>query len=259
MKLKFAVFALATLLCTQIQAAGVTWPSRPVIGVIGASFDSCTAPTVGPLMGIGFAGCSHEALTVKLLKNHQIEQMGFTVQTSAEGGARSYDIPDTNSPGLMTQYNLLKQRMIWFDGKQRLKYLVIDVTNDCLHTIACTENDIHTGLITNVKQVINAAQRDGVTVLLAGYPEWGYLNMPQIGAIFGLPYVIDSSGYATLKHAYETTLRAMPGVYYGDIWAGRFDTVDGLHPTEQRTEDAASDLATLIKNIEMNKRNQLMK
>lgn len=259
MKMKLALFALATLFCTQIQAAGVTWPSRPVIGVIGASFDSCTAPTVSPLMGIGYAGCSHEALTIKLLKNHQIEQMGFTVQTSAEGGARSYDIPNTNSPGLMTQYNLLKQRMMWFDGKQRLKYLVIDVTSDCLHTIACTENNISNELIYNVKQVINAAQYDGVTVVLAGYPEWGYLNMPQIGAIFGLPYVIDSSTYATLKHRYETALKAMPGVYYGNIWSGRFDTVDGLHPTEQSTEDAASDLATLIKNIEMNKRNKLIR
>lgn len=241
---KLFVFAFVVLCNFPVQA--VDWPSRSVIGVIGASYADCDAPLDSPLQGVGYAGCSFEGLAVKLLKHEELDESGFTVQSVALGGGMSYDVPGTGWKGFASQYQHLLARTFWFDGVNRLKYLVISIPNDCLHSVPCTEQDMLDGLIANIKQVAASAHAAGTTVIVNGYPRWEDLDLAIIAGVFGLSNVIDEAGYNTLSALHEQELSGLPGVLYLRPWDEMFVTIDGLHPVDASVRNAARHIADAI-------------
>lgn len=234
------------------QAADYQWPTNPVIGVLGASFADCSLPMNTPLMGIGYAGCSYEALEKKLSKHRELDEMGFTVQSTAQAGSRSHDVEGTGWLGYSSQLQQLNMTTFWFDGVQRLKYLVITIANDCLHSIACSENDMQ-AYVDNIKAAVTTATDSGVTVIINGLPEWEGLDLPAAAVAFGLTNLIGETDYRVLQNMHEMQLMALPGVHYVKVWENNFDTIDGLHPTVASQVEAADRIARVIKDIEKGK------
>lgn len=253
--IKILGFSAALLACTALssaQAFEYQWPTNPVIGVVGASFADCSLPMNTPLMGVGFAGCSYEALEKKLTKHHELNKMGFSVQSAAQAGSRSHDVPGTGWLGYTSQVGQLNMTTFWFDGVQRLKYLVVSIPNDCLHSLPCTVMDMQ-DTIDRVKSATNMATGMGATVLINGYPEWADLDLHAASMVFGLTNLIDEADYLTFTKMHRDQLSVMPGVVYVDAWQDNFSTVDGLHPTVENQVEAADRIARIIKDLEKGK------
>jgi hypothetical protein len=245
-----SLFCFLFLSVVSLPNHAVEWPTTPVVGVIGASFADCDAPLDSPLLGVGYIGCSYEALAPKLLKHHTLDKLGITVQSVALGGAVSYDVPGTGWKGFVSQYNHLVARTSWLDGVPRLKYLLISIPNDCLHTTPCTEQDMTDVLIANVKQVVASATQAGTTVFINGYPKWEDLDLNTVAVIFGLSNIISESDYLTLRSLHEQELSGLTGVHYLKPWEEQFVTIDGLHPDDDSVLHAADVIAREIKELE---------
>ncbi len=244
---------LFSVCSTNVMAFEYQWPTNPVIGVIGASYADCSLPLNTPLAGVGYAGCSYEALEKKLTKNHIIDKMGMTVQSAAQAGSYSYDVAGTDWKGSSSQLHELMMRTFWFfDTEQRLQYLVVSIPNDCLHSIPCAESDMQS-YIDNIKQAVTTATSAGITVIVNGYPEWEGMDLNAAGVAFGLTNLIDEANYKKLSQMHEEQLSAMSGVVYMKVWKDNFATIDGLHPLPANQMEAADRIARMIKDIEKGK------
>lgn len=234
----------------SFNANAVDWPKDPVVGVVGASFASCEAPTNSPLFGIGLAGCSFEGLDVALTRNRSLEAHGYTVQNKAAGGSYSYDVPGTGWQGYSSQFNELITRTAWpFDGENRLKVLVVSIMNDCLHSVLCTAQEMEDGLIANILTLVNQAEAAGVPVLVNGYPDWEDLDLTLAAQTYGLPATISEGDYRYLQALHKYKLSGHPNVTYVEAWQGNFSTIDGLHPDKRSVRAAAKKIARKIHKL----------
>ena len=248
MKLTKSILALATAITISGSAFAqtVTFPTNPVIGVLGASFSTCQAPKNSPLAGVGLAGCSYEGIYESLIKDNKIVKNDYRVETTALGGGYSYDVPQTGWTGLATQYADMKARTSWFDGIQRLKAIVISTVNDCLHTNPCTRAEMESVLIQNTQNVINTALSQNVDVYVVGYPEWSDLNFTLAAQVYGLTNTIGQADYNYLKTKYKNVISAIPGVVFLNSWKNNFSSFDGLHPSAQNTRKTAKEIGKLV-------------
>jgi len=233
----------------------VEWPSKRIVGVIGASKGSCQAPVNSPLGGIGYAGCSYEALDISLTKRENLDEEGFSVQNTAQGGARSYDIIGTGWKGYMSQYNELYARTTWpFDGNNRLSYVVVSTVNDCLHSIVCSRAEMESILIQNIVNVANLAQTQGVKLVVNGYANWADLDLQRAAQIFGLVNIISESDFEFMRTKYKETLSAHSNVIFLEPWDNNFHSIDGLHPIQEDVKKAAKIISKkIVKDWESDK------
>lgn len=242
------ILALVLFAGSPVLADEVSWPTKPIVGVIGASYVTSHPPVGSPVNGVALAGGSFEGLYKKLLRNNLLEAWDFSVETTALAGTRSYDIPGTSYIGYLTQYNELANRTSWFfDDVSRLQYLVISISNDCLHSVACGAAG-QNALIENVKEVVTAANSDGVHVIINGYPSWDSLNLDLTSQYFGLTNIISADEYAQLKQLHKQELSGLDGVTYIEPWED-IETIDGLHPQDDDVRSAAKMIShAIIKN-----------
>ena len=176
--------------------------------------------------------------------------MGYTVQSAAQAGSRSHDVPGTGWLGYSSQLHQLNMTTTWFDGVQRMKYLVVGIPNDCVHSIPCTVNDMQV-TIDNLKLAVNSATQAGVTVMVNAYPDWQDMDLHAAGMAFGLTNIISEGDYAVLIQMHRDQISAMPGVVYVDAWKGNFTTVDGLHPKDVNQVEAAKRIVKIIEELEV--------
>jgi len=241
-----ALFVLILAFC-GLYGQEPQWPQDRVIGVIGASFESCEIPLDTPFNGMGLAGCSYTSLTDALKNNHDLTKMGFKIRHTAQAGAYSYDVPNTGWLGMDAQYLKLKKMTYWaWDKSSRLDYLVIGLTNDCLHSTPCDKSGIQR-LIDNKKQVVLQAQKEGIKVIVLNYPEWHTLDLDISARIFGFKYIIDEAGYHSLRSAYDGAFNTLPGIAYLTVWNNKTKMIiDGLHPDEKSQHSASDDISDVI-------------
>lgn len=244
---KLSLLAFCGILVGAVQAQEVSWPKAPVVGVVGGSFGSCQAPIDSPLLGAGLAGCSYESLDVALLRNQRLERHGFTVQSTAQGGARSYDVAGTGWLGYAGQYQQLYARTTWpLDGINRLKYVVVSLPNDCLHSIPCSEQDIDNMLLHNIVALADNAATQNVKLIVNAYPAWEDLNLSLTAEQYGLVNMMEEDDYNYLKARHKQVLSAHPNIIYLDVWRHNFDPIDGLHPSKANMRKAAKRITQAI-------------
>lgn len=238
---------VACWLAVAADAQEVEWPTTRVVGLIGASFGSCQAPLDSPLLGIGLSGCSFEGLDIALTRNRALEAHNFTVQSTAAGGAYSYDVPGTGWQGYASQYETIYTRSAWpFDGHNRMRYVVVSIANDCLHSVPCSFTEIENILIQNVITLANLADTHGVRVVVNGYPSWSDLDLAKAAQLFGLTWTIAEADYDRLSTRHRQVLSAHPNVIYLNVWNNNFVSIDGLHPNKQSVTKAAHRIARAV-------------
>lgn len=247
MKIKWML--VVWLLAVAARAQEVEWPTTQVVGLVGASFGSCQAPVDSPLLGVGLAGCSFEGLDIALARNRFLEAHNFTVQSAAAGGAYSYDVPGTGWQGYASQYASIYTRSAWpFDGENRLRYVVVSIANDCLHSVPCSLSDIDNTLIQNVIALADLADSQGVSVIVNGYPSWSDLDLLRAAQIYGLTWTIAEADYELLSTRHRQVLSAHPNVLYLSVWNDNFVSIDGLHPNKDSVTNAARRIARTVIN-----------
>lgn len=226
---------------------------NPVVGLIGASFvDPLTPyPNAGGLTCLN--GCSYRGLSDHLIGTVIREKKGIAYQSAAQAGAISAGTSDYYSV-LGQATKLYEHHANWNGDSSRLKAVVFDIFNDCLHNLygpLCTEHDIKDGVVANVKEAVDYLQARGVKVYLNKYVAYEDLDLPAMQAAFSnlIPGFTAASPeqYDLLKTTYEAELSAIDGVSLLDTWKNFNHVGDGLHPDHKTKRKAAKYVTRTLK------------
>lgn len=236
--------------------------------VIGASYANGSTPYnngAAPLGGISVGFGSYlslgQALTRALLLPGYVINEGqagagtFAHPACAPGAA-------TCGPGAWDSYMTMLNRALSRVPQPptfttfNAKYVVVTISNDCLHSDAfgvpqssatpCTLAQMNQ-TADRLVAVGNAALAAGLTPIFDVYPKYEKLDLPSFGAQFGLNWVIGQADYNTLRSLVRSRLTAeLPNAIVLDIWKDFEHLSDGIHPTPETSRRAAAIIAAEI-------------
>lgn len=254
---------------TQVMANQAD-TKKPLL-VIGASYADGRTPfndaLVAPLGGISVGLGSYLSLGNALIKNPRLA--GYVIN-EAQAGATSFDRlgcnPDPScTSGVWQGYDkqLTKAAARVSIPNTNIisaKYVVITMANDCLHSDAfgVPQDQTHPCSLTEmnsyVDRLVHLGQRAlsmGLTPIYDIYPSYNSLNLPFARQAFGLNWIIDQTGYQTLRDLHRTRIKAeLPNAVVLDMWADFEHGGDGLHPNDKTTRKAAEKIAKYISHAQ---------
>ena len=229
--------------------------------VIGASYSEGKTPFnngIAPLGGVSVGFGSYLSLGQALTRTEGLP--GYVINEAQAGSgtfARLACAPGATTCGpagwdsYATQFQHALARVATPPSftQYNAKYVVITVSNDCLHSDAF-------GVPQSQAQPCSAAQMNqtadrlvalgndalahGITPIYDVYPSYQRLDLPLFQSLFGLAWVIGEADYNTLRTLVSTRLRAeLPSALVLDIWKDFVHIGDGLHPTPETAGKAA--------------------
>jgi hypothetical protein len=160
----------------------------------------------------------------------------------------------------MTELQQALKRVALPTGGYNAKYVVITISNDCLHAGAmgvpqpistpCTVDDMN-GTVDRLVQLGNFALSKGITPIFDIYPKYEDLDLALFKSAYGVAWVIDEQSYNTLRDLVHSRLAAeLPGAIQLDIWREFTHLGDGLHPNPATARKAAHLLATHLRQLD---------
>lgn len=267
MKLKQWVGLAACALACHTAVAKDRASQLPLL-VIGASYSEGKTPFdngVAPLGGISVGLGSYLSLGQALTRTHALP--GYVVNEAQAGGgtfARLYCAPGAPSCGparwdsYQTQFHKALARVAQPPGfnTYNAKYVVITMSNDCLHADAF-------GIPQNLSQPCTAAQMNqtvdrlvalgqdavsrGITPIYDVYPRYERLDLPLFRSLFGVAWVIGEADYKQLRHLARMRVTAeVSKAIVVDMWKDFEHIGDGIHPSPETTRRAARIVAEEI-------------
>ncbi|MFT4926945.1 MAG: hypothetical protein ACI8WB_003045 [Phenylobacterium sp.] len=264
---KFIGLSLSLLVSAMSTVAVAEEP----ILVIGASYadgstpfnDNLDAPLGGTSVGLGsYLSLGNALARERSLSGHVINE--------AQGGATTFDrqacnpscTPDVMWQGYDKQFTKALARVTVRDPGTgditilNSKYVVITLSNDCLHSDAfgipqnqtqqCTADDIND----HVDRLVALGQRildTGLTPIYLDAPTYDDLDLPLAESLFGLEWMIDQPTYEALGTVRHDRIEVeLPEAVQLNAWKGFEHMGDGLHPTDKSTRKAAKRIARFI-------------
>lgn len=237
---------------------------KPIL-MIGASLTNGALPyttdTQAPLGGgkvnIGEYVSLGDAILMNPLSNHHVVNEGQSGATTFE---RFY-CPLPNTPcgpakwnSYLTQLQRALSRVAIIDPETfsvvgfNAKYVVIDLANDCIHSLAfnvpqneaefCTPQDID-AVIDRYVEVGNQVLQYGLTPVYTSYPDFSILELDLLLSQ-GIMWVTDENTFNALRDTHASRIASeVPGAVIVDAWEGLQHIGDGLHPDERSAKIAA--------------------
>jgi hypothetical protein len=241
--------------------------------VIGASYSDARTPFhngIAPQGGRAVNFGSYLSLGEALTRNALLP--GYVIN-EAQAGAGTFPRPQC-PPGAatcsaaawdsyMTEFKQALARVALpaaAGGGYNAKYVVITISNDCLHAGAmgvpqptstpCSYSDMN-GTVNRLIELGNFAISKGITPIFDMYPKYEDLDLELFKTSSGVAWVIDEQGYNTLRDLVHSRLAAeLPGAIQLDIWKDFSSIGDGLHPDPHTAKKAAQIIATELKNLD---------
>ena len=261
--LLFAWLGLASVAAAQPAAAQL-----PLI-VIGASYAEGTTPFnngVAPLGGIAVSFGSYRSLGAALARQ---PSMPGHVINEAQAGASTFARlacgPTQCGPAGWDSYETQLTRALTrvtnpftVPATVNAKYVVVTMANDCLHSDAAGLPQLQTApcsyqqldeVAARLVQVGQRALSAGLTPIFDVYPPYDRLDMLLFRQLFGLTWVIRPEAYNHLRNRSFEALSALPGAVVLDIWQGFKHRGDGLHPTDETSDQAAQRIAEKVQAL----------
>ncbi|MES2262240.1 MAG: SGNH/GDSL hydrolase family protein [Pseudomonadota bacterium] len=247
-------------------------PSQLPLLLIGASytegktpFNNGIAPQNGRAVGYG----SYLSLGQALTREQQLP--GYIIN-EAEAGAGTFtrfQCPPGSATctaavwdSYMTQFERALKRVALPPTftSYNAKYVVITISNDCLHagamgvpqpqSMPCTLNDMH-ATVDRLVALGNFAISKGITPIFDEYPKYEDLDLALFHTSSGVQWVIGEPDYNMLKDLVHSRLAAeLPGAIQLDIWKDFTHFGDGLHPNPDTAQKAAKALAKQLKKLD---------
>ena len=271
---KWIIFAVG-LLCLQKSFAADAASQLPLL-VIGASysegkppFDNGIAPLGGSAVGFG----SYVSLAEALTRNEELP--GFVINEAQAGAgtfARHVCPPGAAVCGAagwdsyQTQFQKALTRVALPPGftQYNAKYVVITMSNDCLHSGAmgvpqpqaqpCTYAQMNDA-VDRLVALGNFALSKGITPVYDVYPRYENLDLNLFRSLYGQQWVIGAQGYNTLRSLTQSRLKAeLPGALVLDIWKDFTHIGDGIHPDYKTAKNAARIIARQLKALDYGRR-----
>jgi hypothetical protein len=267
MKLKqWAGLALCVAACHAAMAKDKA--SQLPLLVVGASYAEGKTPFnngIAPLGGISVGFGSYLSLGQALTRTNPLP--GYVIN-EAQGGAgtfaRPYCAPGAPACGpagwesYQTQFQKALARVAQPPSfnTYNARYVVITMSNDCLHADAF-------GIPQNQSQPCTAAQMNqtvdrlvalgqdavahGLTPIYDVMPRYEKLDLPLFRSLFGLAWVIGEADYNQLRQLGRTRIGAeVPKAVVVDMWKDFVHMGDGIHPTPETAKRAARIVADEI-------------
>jgi len=243
---------------------------EPAIIVIGASLSSGDLPLndagQGVLGGISIGLGSYLNLGHALIKNSQLP--GYVIN-EAQAGATTFDRTHCTPEGecyenLWLSFDHQLDRALarvgvpGVPGVYNAKYVVITLSNDCLHAnafgipqeeaVPCTFDEFQASVDRQIalgQRILNL----GMTPIFDEAMSIEKLDLATAGAVSGLLWMMDDASYVELNTLRSQRIRAeLPGAVLLNIWGGEFETIDGIHPTDKSARKAATVIAKFVTN-----------
>lgn len=202
----------------------IEWPNDPVVILCGAS-QSNDVPPEGLILPNGikatrFSGGSHTTTGKALIK------LDVQVANEAQAGAYSFDIPDIQSRGYLTQLDRGLSSTYWLDGDHSVA-VVFDQMNDLLHSQPFSLQGVQ-DYINNLDSAVIKALSAGKKVVVLQLMPFEYLDIARAVAPYGITEVISAENYAILVEEHTQAFGNNPDIIYLDSYK-KMETVDGLH------------------------------
>lgn len=242
----------------------------PVL-VIGASFANGDTPIndnlEGPLGGISVGFGTYQSLGDALIRNPQLS--GYVIN-EAQAGATTFTRTACNPvcneniqwQGYDVQLTKALKRVSFPPaGIMTAKYVVVSISNDCLHSDAfgidmaqtqpCNEqqmNEHADRMVALGKQAVDA----GLTPIFLKSPDYSAYDMVKFQAVAGLSWVQDQANYEQMAQIRTARIAAeVPQAVQLDVWQDFTPLeADGIHPNAESVKKAAQTIATYIKQNE---------
>lgn len=238
--------------------------------VIGASYSDARTPFhdgIAPQGGRAVNYGSYLSLGAAITRNPQLP--GYVIN-EAQAGAGTFQrlqCPPGSATcsaaywdSFMTELQLALKRVALPTGGYNAKYVMITISNDCLHAGAmgvpqptstqCSYSDMN-DTVDRLIELGNFAISKGITPVFDVYPKYEDLDLNLFKTSSGVAWVIDEQGYNTLRDLVQSRLAAeLPGAIQLDIWKNFTHIGDGLHPNPETAKKAAQVLASALKKLD---------
>lgn len=253
-------------------AAAQPRPSQKPLLIIGASYAEAKTPFANgsaPLGGIAVGLGSYLSLGNALVKNNKLP--GTVINEAQAGGgtfARPFCAADASSCGpagwdsYQTQLERAIARVAIPPSFTQLnaKYVVIVMSNDCLHSDAfgvpqaeaqpCTVADMNASIDRMIAAGQYAVSR-GLTPIFDVLPEYHNLDLELFKNSFGLHWVIGEADFNVYRGLYKTRIpAALPQAVVLNMWKDFVHGGDGIHPDEETSRRAANVIAKKLVQLD---------
>lgn len=242
---------LILLLCLAYNYKAVAdVPDRPIILMIGASFENGKIPfnegTGSPLFGASTNNGNFLDLGGALMWNQQL------VINEAEAGATTFARNGCNpvcGDGYWVSYQTQLERAVlrvYNPATEGInaKYVVIGLSNDCLHadafgiamdqTSQCTFEQLDQ-VVNRLVAVGQFAISYGLIPIYSQYPEDYYVWDMTLLANLGIPWGMSEENFYYLSEQFNTRIPVeVPGAVLVNTWGGNFERIPGdpVHPNK---------------------------
>lgn len=261
--MKTLIFCCSIFLSVCAMATQLS--QKPVIGVIGASYENAESPfndeLSGPLAGFtigqgeGYIDLSSMFERKRALILNEAQAGASTVTTVGctltECGSAFWD-------GFDVQLNrVIARGFNPFTLAQSVDYVVIGLSNRCLHsdsigqpwtqTSGCSQEQLDS-VVSQYVALAQTAIDQNITPVISQWPEYNRLDLLTTKALFGFTWVITEQDYNYLRDNLNSALSSMEAVLYinntwknFELWStDQGDVIDGIHPSPKTIRRAAS-------------------
>lgn len=285
MKKILNVFLGILFISTQAQAdltnEHIASNDKPIL-MIGSSYINSKTRIdddgIGSLGGLAVGFGSYYSLADALIRNHNLN--GLIVNEGNVGAttfdrfscANDYCLSGGKLLGYESQFkNILKRVAIYEPNNPtpisyNAKYIIIGVSNDCMHSDAfgipqsdtkmCTNQDIDES-ISNIIDVANNSLKIGITPLISIPPKYRNLDLKLLKQGLNLSWVIDKKTYKKYRRKLIFRIKDELGKkYILNIWNKFSHRGDGIHPNRKTVEHASKIVVKKLHKLEREKHNE---
>lgn len=242
--------------------------------VIGASYSEAKTPFnngIAPQGGRAVNFGNYLSLGAALTRDHQLPGYVINEAQAGAGTFTRFQCPPgaaTCSAAVWDSFQVQLQRALTrvalpppaAAGTYNAKYVVITISNDCLHaggmgvpqptSVPCTLADMN-ATVDRLVALGNFALSKGLTPIFTSYPKYEDLDFQLFKTSSNVAWVIDEQGYNTLRDLVESRLEAeLPGAIQLDVWKEFTHIGDGLHPDPDSTRKAAHEIAKQLRQLD---------
>lgn len=255
MRLLFLSVTILGMMFGSVSKADET--GKPIL-MLGGSYANGKAPfsegLQSPLFGIAVANGSFLDLGDALIREEKF------VINEAEAGATSFERlgcgPTSCGTAFWesydTQFDRALLRVTDFVNPSlpiNADYVVINISNDCLHpgafsvpfneTTPCSTIELN-AIVDRMLALGQRALDNNLTPSFTSYPAYRDLDFPLFQTQFGFSWVISEADYNFLSDSLKFRITSeLPDALFLEIWEEFEHIGDGIHPDTDSVEDAA--------------------
>ncbi len=256
-KICVCIVLLMTQFSSNLLAEPRARAQEPVL-VIGGSYASGKVPfnegMDSPLFGVSANFGSYTSLSDGLIRR------GYYVVNEGQGGATTFQrlgCDPVCGTGYWDSYETQLQRALARvalpGGGFNAQYVIITLSNDCLHSAAfgVPQSMALPCTLAEVEQAIQRLVDVGATVLSLGltpiylrYPSYSRMDLPLTQQLFGFQWIVNEAQFNTIRDTHQAMITSQlpDAIYVNDAWDKFEHLGDGLHPTVKAVKKAVKAL-----------------